>query len=244
MSAVALAPPMRIADPSATRVCADRDLYDTLLKLDGATIAELGCGDGTHARAIAAAGHDRKIVAFEVDRIQHERNVASAYPANLEFRYGGAEAIDLGDRTVDAVLMFKSLHHVPLAAMDTAFSEIARVLRPGGLAYVSEPVFAGAFNEVIRHFHDEQAVRQAAFDALVRAADSQQFDLVDEVFFLAPVHFDDFAAFEQRIIAATHTEHRLDAATLAIVRQAFEQHLGPRGADFLAPMRVDLLRRR
>ncbi len=53
--------------------------------------------------------------------------------------------------------------------MDAALAEIARVLVPGGWLYVSEPVFAGPFNELMRLFHDEQAVRAAALAALARA---------------------------------------------------------------------------
>ncbi|MEQ8663313.1 MAG: class I SAM-dependent methyltransferase [Gammaproteobacteria bacterium] len=234
---------MQLAHDNIDAVHSDAAIYASRLPLDGAVIVELGCGSAVHTRAIAAEGRDRRVIAFEVDRIQHARNVADNALPNVEFRYGGAERIDLADASVDVVMMFKSLHHVPLAALDAALGEVARVLRPGGLLYVSEPIFAGAFNDVIRLFHDEQAVRQAAFDALVRAVDAGTLELVEEVFFLSPVHFDDFADFERRIIHATHTEHRLDARTLGCVRRAFEPHLGPAGAAFLAPMRVDILRR-
>ena len=37
-----------------------------------------------------------------------------------------------------------------------------RVLRPCGLVYISEPIYAGNFNDILRLFHDEQAVRLAA----------------------------------------------------------------------------------
>ena len=59
--------------------------------------------------------------------------------------------------------------------LDTALDEIHRVLRPGGVAWFAEPVFAGDLNEIIRLFHDEQVVRQAAFDALVRASNGGQW---------------------------------------------------------------------
>ena len=50
--------------------------------------------------------------------------------------------------------------------MAQALGEVARVLRPGGHLYVSEPVYGGAFNEVIRVFNDEGVVRAAAQAAL------------------------------------------------------------------------------
>lgn len=233
---------MHIAHAEGGEVVAEADLYARLLTLDDADIVELGCGTGVHTRAIAGSGSRRRLVAFEVDRVQLERNQASA-PPNVSFRYGGAEAIDLPDAAADFVFMFKSLHHVPLAAMDRALAEIARILRPGGRAWISEPVFAGAFNDIIRRFHDEQAVRRAAFDAVTRAVGDGVLELEQEIFFRNPVHFAGFAEFEQRIINATHSDHRLDDLTLARVRADFDAHLGADGAHFEAPMRVDLLRK-
>jgi SAM-dependent methyltransferase len=58
--------------------------------------------------------------------------------------------------------MLKSLHHVPIPLMDRALAEVARVLRPGGHLYVSEPVYEGPFNDIVRLFNDEAVVRAAA----------------------------------------------------------------------------------
>ncbi len=64
--------------------------------------------------------------------------------------------------------MLKSLHHVPVESMAQALVDAARVLRPGGHLYVSEPVYAGPLNEVVRLFNDEGKVR-AAFEPHLRA---------------------------------------------------------------------------
>ncbi len=48
--------------------------------------------------------------------------------------YGSAADIEQPDASVDIVIMLKSLHHVPISLMDQALTEIARVLKPGGLA--------------------------------------------------------------------------------------------------------------
>ena len=42
---------------------------------------------------------------------------------------------------------------------------------------------------------------------------------------------------------STFADHRLDEATLARVRAAFEPHVGPDGANFTVPVHVRLLRR-
>ena len=45
------------------------------------------------------------------------------------------------------------------------------------------------------------------------------------------------------MLKVTHTEHRIDAELYARIKAAFERHLGPDGARFLRPSRVDLLRK-
>jgi SAM-dependent methyltransferase len=178
-----------------------------------------------------------------VDRIQHGRNLQIADLPRVRFRFGGAEAIDLPDGAADIVLMFKSLHHVPIELMDRALDEIRRVLGPGGLAYISEPIYGGEFNQLLRMFHDERVTRQAAFDAVRRAVERGALELVQQVFFLAPSRFADFADFERRIIHVTHTDHRIAPQVYARLRQRFEAAMTPDGAEFMQPHRVDLLRR-
>jgi len=119
------------------------------------------------------------------------------------------------------------------------------VLVPGGLAYFSEPIYAGEFNAIMSLFHDERIVREAAFAALVRAVASARFALAAERFWRAKRRFAGFAEFDERLIRATHTEHRLSDATYAHVRERFLTHLAADGtATFDQPMRVDVLRRR
>ncbi len=221
----------------------ERIVYEALLPMDGARVLELGCGRAAHTRAIAETGRTRAIVACEVDAVQHAANLASPAPPGVTFRFGGAENIDAEDASFDLVLMFKSLHHVPLEGLDRALGEIRRVLRPGGLAYISEPVYEGAFNEIVRLFHDEAEVRRAAFEGLCRSVERGDFTLVGERFFRVPVRFRDFAEFDRLILQATHTQHRLSPATRARVRSRFAQHAGADGACFWQPLRVDLLRR-
>ena len=127
--------------------------------------------------------------------------------------------------------------------MSTAFAEIRRVLKPGGLAYISEPVFAGDFNEILRLFNDEQRVRQLAFAAVESAVASGGFELVEEIFFNTPVKFEDFAEFERLILGVTHTRIELSAEVLEEVKRRFARHAKADGVRFEQPIRVDLLRR-
>lgn len=234
---------MRLHDPACRLVCGHSDIYEGLLPLDGARILELGCGKAEVTKAIARSAKGVSVTALEVDRIQHELNCRNADLPNVRFESGGAEEIPAADGAFDIVMMFKSLHHVPVRKLDRALAEIHRVLKPGGLAYLAEPVFAGNYNDILRIFHDEEEVRLAAFAAVRRAVGSGLMELVTEKFFLASLKYENFAQFEERVINVTHTDHRLTPQQFAQVREKFMDHMTKNGALFHIPMRVDLLRK-
>jgi SAM-dependent methyltransferase len=219
------------------------ELLHSLIGLDQhPRIIELGCGAAQLSRKLLARFPACEVSALEVDERQHAKNLLEPQE-RLHFLQAGAQAVPFDADQFDLALMLKSLHHIPLDLLDQALAEVQRVLRPGGLLYVSEPVFAGAQNEIMRLFHDEEVVRAAALRALQKAVASGAWEQVSEVFFDMPVRYRDFAEFEQRLIAITYLDHQLDAATLAAVRERFEPHMTPTGAYFERPMRVNLLRK-
>jgi SAM-dependent methyltransferase len=234
---------MKIATQQIDVNCPESEIYNHMLSLDGKHILELGCGTAEITRNIATGGMSRKITALEVDVIAHEKNLQITDLPNVTFGLAGAQDIPLEDESVDVVFMFKSLHHVPIELMETSIHEIRRVLKPGGLLYISEPIFAGEFNDILRLFHDEQKVREAAFNTIKKAVDEGLFSLIDETFFNSPMRFKDFAEFENNTINATHSNHTLDENLYNQVKQRFEQHVGDNGAHFLMPIRVDLLQK-
>ncbi|OIO69151.1 MAG: SAM-dependent methyltransferase [Zetaproteobacteria bacterium CG12_big_fil_rev_8_21_14_0_65_55_1124] len=234
---------MKLKETNITRTCPEKDIYNELLQLDGSDILELGCGRAEITRAIATDGHDRRITALEVDDIQHRLHLQITDLPNVRFLMAGAEALPAPDNSFDVVLMFKSLHHVPLELMDKALLEIQRVLKPGGHAYISEPIFAGDFNELLKMFHNEEKVRLAAFAAVQHAVEAGILSLASQTFFNAPMHFDHFADFEQKVLKVTHTDHRLSDELYEQVKQKFEGHMRADGANFQMPIRIDLLKK-
>lgn len=225
------------------RVDDELDLLAECAPLADARIIELGCGAAALSRKLLVRHPRAQVVGLEVDERQHARNLAAPVE-RLSFVQAGAEAIPFPDARFDLAIMLKSLHHVPLELLDQALAEAARVLKPGGLLYVSEPVFAGDFNEIVRLFNDEQHVRAEAQAALRRAEASPQWRAAGEIRFEMPRRFADFDDFARKTIDVTFAERRLDEATRREVRARFERHLTPDGASFLTPMRVNLLRRR
>jgi SAM-dependent methyltransferase len=229
--------------PHPPLVTDELDFLCKLVPIDGARVVELGCGDAELSRRLVERGVVQSVTALEVDRRQHAANLASDPPAGLTFLAGGAEAIPLPDEQVDLVLMLKSLHHVPSEHLDRTMREIRRVLVPGGHLYVSEPVYAGELNDIVRLFHDEGAVRAAAYRAILKAADTGVLAHVGEHVFETPVSFRDYDDFLDRTVRATYNDIALPADVAQSVRQRFERHMTPHGARFVRQMRVNVLRR-
>ncbi|QPN32046.1 MULTISPECIES: class I SAM-dependent methyltransferase [Diaphorobacter] len=226
-----------------TLVPDELDVLVELLPTPGTRVIELGCGGARMARQMLQRWPDMRYLGLEVDLRQHAINLQDT-PPRMRFAVGGAQAIACDDAQFDLALMLKSLHHVPLDAMDQALTEVARVLRPGGHLYVSEPVYEGALNEIVRLYNDEGIVRAAAQAALDRAlAVRSTWEQVAQRRFDMPVHFEDFAQFERRMMNPTFADHRIDAPLRERVAAAFAPHCTMEGAHFVRPMHVRLLRR-
>jgi len=91
----------------------------------GRRVLDLGAGTGKLTRALASTGADR----IAVEPLDGMRETFARRVPDVTVLAGTAEAIPLGDGSVDAVVCGQSFHwfDVPRAA-----GEIARVLRPGG----------------------------------------------------------------------------------------------------------------
>ncbi len=95
---------------------------------DGASVVDVGCGPGRAAAWLAARG-------LEVRGVEpSEVMVATArreHPT-LRFEVGSLQAMPLDDGAVDALVAWYSIIHDPLDALEPAWVEMARVVRPGG----------------------------------------------------------------------------------------------------------------
>ena len=115
--------------------------------LTGTRLLDLGCGAGRHA--FEAARRGARVVALDTDRgeLKQVSAIAAAmdeagelptgssiYPAS-----GDATAMPFGDDAFDVVIAAEVLEHIP--ADQSAMTEIARVLRPGGVAAVTVPAW-------------------------------------------------------------------------------------------------------
>jgi len=218
------------------------DLLASMVHLPGAQLIELGCGAARLAAELVERFPGTRVTGLEVDERQLAKNLAAPATPGLTFVNAGAQAIPFADDFFDGAFMLKSLHHVPIPLMAQALAEAARVLKNGGWLYVSEPVFAGPLNEIMRLFNDEAVVRTAAQQALDAALQTGAWQAADERHFEMPVFFADFDTFEQRMMRPTYANHQIDDALHAAIRQRFESYQGPQGLSLTRPMHVRLLR--
>jgi SAM-dependent methyltransferase len=89
-------------------------------------VVDLGAGTGIFSRAVAGLGHDVTAVDHDGEMLEQ----LAATTVGIRPLEGTAEAIPLPDASADAVVAAQAFHWFD---NDDARSEIARVLRPGGV---------------------------------------------------------------------------------------------------------------
>jgi ubiquinone/menaquinone biosynthesis C-methylase UbiE len=117
----------------------------------GATVADIGCGTGTFAIALAAARPDATVLGFDGDpdvlAIARQKPSAKA----VQWRPGLAGALPLADGSVDAAVMSLVLHHLPRDGKAAALADARRAISPGGRLHIADwgrpgdPLMRGAF---------------------------------------------------------------------------------------------------
>ncbi|MCZ6607035.1 MAG: class I SAM-dependent methyltransferase [Alphaproteobacteria bacterium] len=205
-------------------------------------ILDVGCGDGGLARTMTRQG--ATVIGLECSPEQLEK--ARAWePAGDEAYVGGVgEDLPFGDASMDAVVFFNSLHHVAVAAQAAALAEAARVVRPGGVIYVAEPVAEGPHFRLTMPVDDETRVRAAAY-AVIRDAGALGLGQEKEFTYTHAVVHPSFEAFHERMVTINPARRGTFAAKEAMMRANFER-LGKKGEDgwaFDQPMRVTILRK-
>jgi SAM-dependent methyltransferase len=218
-------------------------MAEAMLQPAGMRIADIGCGEGALARYLATAGAGVIGIDPDRERIDAARRAAEASANAAEFLTGTAEALGIPDGVLDAVIYSNSLHHVAVDKMRAALAEAARVLRPGGLLYVTEPLAEGAFFDVQRLVNDETEVRLRAYEELGRAG-ALGFEAVDERFYGTARRFDDYDDFVSRMSGRRAENARAFAENGPAIRARFEAQARREDGVFVLDMgfRANLLR--
>jgi len=138
-------PQMSIASPAVVEDATELEIMSRWLPFDGARVLELGCGSARWTRTIAEKFAIASLAATEVDELQHAKNLQINDLPKVDFCYGGAQAIDLPDASVDIVIMLKSLQILRLfndekTVRKSAFDTLREAVDTG-LFELAEEVF-------------------------------------------------------------------------------------------------------
>ncbi|MGE3643210.1 MAG: class I SAM-dependent methyltransferase [Beijerinckiaceae bacterium] len=130
---------------------------------------DVGCGEGKFTRSLTDIYS--KVGGIDVKQkvIDRAKAAASAEGKDVDFMVASAEDMPFADASFDTVVISNSLHHFPDPRKGLA--EAARVLAPGGILYVMEPVASGHYHEATKVVNDETIVRREAYDAMLAMLD-------------------------------------------------------------------------
>lgn len=178
----------------------------SIYPLAGVSAVDIGAGEGTFSRQLAAEGAKVTAIEIDADKVAWAR---AHLPADITVKRGVAEKLPLPDASQDLCCMFFSLHHVPKEAQDTAFAEILRVTKPAGRLHIVEPFAYGTMFDVVRFVEDETEVRTHSHAILPQLPTRLPLRLVAHEDYTLTRAFDSFDDFAEQII-------RIDPARMEV----------------------------
>ena len=213
-------------------------LLGILGPVTGKRIVDIGCGEGEMARGLAHAGATVQGYDPFIPGTGETREGDGRYRLNQ----ARADAIPEPDGSADIVLFVYSLHHVARDAMPGALAEARRILRPGGVLCVAEPLAEGPAHYVMEPYHDETEVRGNATRALAEHA-APAFAEEQVLHFAEARRFADFDAYSMQARAGMRFNGYTEAQVMAPeVRRRFEEMATIHGTCFEQRVRVNLFR--
>ncbi len=221
-----------------------REVLEEVLELEGARVADIGCGEGALVRLMTRLG--ARTTGIDPSEGQLGRARAAEPAGDEDYLQGVGVNQPLPHGGLDVAVIFNALHHVPVQHQGAALAEAARALKPGGRLYVVEPLARGPHFSVTRRIEDETQVRAKAYEALGAAARGPNFVEERELTYLTEVRYRSFEAFRDHLIAVDESRRPVVEAREDELRAAFEAHAERRDGAFVfvQPARLNLLRRR
>jgi SAM-dependent methyltransferase len=151
----------------------------------GATVLDYCCGNGDDAIHAARYGA-RKVYGIDISdvSIQNCRRAAAAAGVSsvCEFMTMDAEALQFEDNSFDLIVEYGVLHHLDLPV---AMSELARVLKPGGVIICTETL---AHNRLIARYRRRTPELRTAWE-VDHIIGRRSFEIIGSHFAQRELHF-------------------------------------------------------
>lgn len=219
----------------------DLAMLEQLARPSGKDVVDIGCGGGDLVRALAQRG--ARPIGVEISPEQLAAAVARD-DGHADYRVGRAQDLPIEDGAADIVVFMRSLHHVPPADMTRALREARRVVRPGGIVYVAEPLPEGDYFALTSLVEEELEVRRCAQSALARGT-AAGLDRVTTVEYDVRLRIAGMSALRARTVSVDPGRAGIFDARADEIAEAFAslgrpgEHSGERW--FVQPMRADVL---
>lgn len=101
------------------------------------TVLDIASGEGYGSHILSMKAKQVTGVDISADAVKHSNAKYTPNNPNLNYLEGSASSIPLADSSVDIITSFETLEHT--TQQDEFFTEIKRVLKPGGLLIMSTP---------------------------------------------------------------------------------------------------------
>ncbi len=221
----------------------DLSMLERLVEPYGKELLDVGCGGGRLARELSARG--ARVIAVEISEEQLAAAIARDGGSGARYLVGRAQELPLADASMDVVVFMRALQHLPSADLTLALREARRVLRRGGAVYVAEPLAQGDYFVLSSLVEDELEVREAAQNALAKAA-LAGLERATTLDYDVRLCIADLDALRARMVSVDPDRAEIFDARRAVVAEAFRRLGGPGEQPgercFLQPMRADVLR--
>ncbi len=228
------------------RLTSNAQVVDKLFEPRGMKGVDVGCGEGRFTRYLASRGAEMHGIDINDKALDKAR--AALDGETVTFQNARGEDMPFEDGTLDLVVFSNSFHHIPGDKMATAIAEALRVLKPGGLFYVMEPVASGGYFEATRLINDESKARAEVYELILGATAGpgvRGFEAVDEIIYTAPRRFESYEAFRDQQASRSAKRQALFDAKGDEIRTQFLAHATPEDGGFVFNQlfRVNLLRK-
>lgn len=197
------------------------DVLCALIPLAGQRVVDVGCGEGTLVRSLTGCG--AQVIGVECGAEMLAMARATPVVGAEYYVEGVGQALPLPAASTDVVVFMNSLHHVPPDSMAAALDEAARILVPGGMVVVNEPLAEGDFFALTRMVEDEEEVRAAALAAVQAAVARGPLRAGTEKLYLNPLRFPNYEAFAARMARIDPVRQARINAQDAALRAMFQQ---------------------
>ena len=207
------------------------------ITLVGATVLEIGCGEGRITRDMAK--YASRIVATDLNpaALEQAKKINSA--KNIGFLFSSDGAPGFPENSFDIVIYTLSLHHIPKNKMVDNLCYSGSLLKKGGKIVVVEPGDGGSFMELKKRFGigsgDES---QERLDAIAAMQNLEGWALAPAHHFEVAFQFSDVSDFFRNKMP---NGSKMPAEKLAELKKSLKKYSTDRGIILTSARRLDIL---